>query len=169
MALIRWEPFREVESLQREMNSLFDTLMPRTAQGTITAEPGFIPAAEMHETPNAIELKVEVPGMEANDLDVQVTAESVSISGERKTEKKIAEKGMTRSEFRYGRFQRIIPLPTRIQNDQVQAEYTNGVLRLTLPKAEAEKNKVVTISLGAQNNQGDGQPASQPQSNGQPA
>ncbi len=169
MALIRWEPFREVESLQREMNSLFDTLMPRTAQGSIPAGAGFLPAAEMHETPNAIELKVEVPGMEANDLDVQVTAEAVSISGERKIEKKSEERGMTRSEFRYGRFQRIIPLPTRIQNDNVQAEYTNGVLRLTLPKAEAEKNKVVTINLGAQSNQGDGQQSSQQKGNGQPA
>ncbi len=169
MALIRWEPFREIESLQREMNSLFDTLTPRTERGSITTGPSFLPAAEMHETPNAIELRVEVPGMEAKDLDVQVTAEAVSISGERKSETKTEERGMTRSEFRYGRFQRIIPLPTRIQNDKVQAEYTNGILRLTLPKAEAEKNKVVTINLGSQSQQGESQPASQPQGNGQPA
>lgn len=152
------------------MNRLFERMMvPDDGRSDISAAgPSFMPAAEMHETPDAVELKIEVPGMAAKDLDIKVTSEAVAITGERKVEKKIEEKGMTRSEFRYGQFQRIIPLPTRIQNDQVQAEYTNGVLRLTLPKAEADKNKVVTINLGAQNNQGNDQPASQPQGNGQP-
>lgn len=167
MALIRWEPFREIDSLQREMNRLFDTLATRTDAGSMTTGTSFMPAAEMHETPEAIELRIELPGMEAKDLDVKVTPEAVAISGERKSESKIEEKGMTRSEFRYGRFQRIIPLPTRIQNDQVKADYNNGVLRLTLPRAEAEKNKVVTINLGSQGNQAQVQPASQPQGDGQ--
>jgi HSP20 family protein len=78
---------------------------------------------------------------------------------------------MNRTEFRYGRFQRIVPLPAKIQNDKVQAEFNNGVLCLTMPKAEEEKNKVVTINLGGQNQpeqiqqgqaQGNGQVASQP-------
>lgn len=82
---------------------------------------------------------------------------------------------MRRSEFRYGRFQRIIPLPTRIQNDKVQAEFKNGVLCLTLPKAEEEKNKVVTINLGHQQgqiqsgDQSNGQQVSQNQPENQPA
>ncbi len=82
--------------------------------------------------------------MEAKDLDIQVTADRVAISGERKSE--INDK--TRSEFRYGKFQRVIPLPVRIQNTNVTAEYKNGILNLTLPKAEAEKNKVVKVNLG---------------------
>ncbi|GAB4207326.1 MAG: Hsp20/alpha crystallin family protein [Coleofasciculaceae cyanobacterium] len=147
MALIRWEPFREINSLQREMNRLFDDMARTTASGG-NGGVAFIPAAEMQETPEAIHLKLEVPGMEAKDLDVQVTAEAVSISGERKEETKTEEKGMTRTEFRYGKFQRVIPLSTRIQNDKVQAEYKNGILSLTLPKAEAEKNKVVKVNIG---------------------
>ncbi|GAC1459090.1 MAG: Hsp20/alpha crystallin family protein [Chamaesiphon sp.] len=146
MALIRWEPFREVESLQREMNHLFDTLTTSDkGSSNITA---FIPAAEIHETPDAIHLKLEVPGIESQDLDVQVTAQAVAVTGERKSETNTQEKGLTRSEFRYGRFQRVIPLPSRIQNDKVQAEYKNGVLNLSLPKAEDEKNKVVKVNLG---------------------
>jgi HSP20 family protein len=147
MALIRWEPFREINSLQREMNRLFDD-MARTTANSGNVGVAFIPAAEMQETPEAIHLKLEVPGMDAKDLDVQVTAEAVSISGERKEETKTEEKGMTRTEFRYGKFQRVIPLSTRIQNDKVQAEYKNGILSLTLPKAEAEKNKVVKVNIG---------------------
>lgn len=157
MALMRFDPFREIDpfremmQLQREMNRLFDQM----TTGDRGSESGysFMPAAEIHETPEEIKLKVEVPGIEANDLDVKVTAEAVAITGERKTETQHEEKGMKRSEFRYGSFQRIIPLPSRIQNDKVQAEFKNGVLCLTLPKAEEERNKVVTVSLNGQSNQ----------------
>lgn len=155
MALIRWEPFREVESLQREMNRLFDRMtIPGDGSSDIMAAPTSFIAAEMHETPDQITLKMEVPGIEAKDLDIKVTAEAVSVSGERKSEIKSDDRGMYRSEFRYGRFQRIIPLPARIQNDKVQAEFKNGILCLTMPKAEAEKNRVVTLNLGGQSQQG---------------
>lgn len=147
MTLIRWEPFREIDSLQRQMNRLFDNLSHTTTDGESLGI-SFMPPAEMHETPEAFHLKLEVPGMEAQDLDVQVTAESVAISGERKEETRTEEKGMTRTEFRYGQFRRVIPLPNRIQNDQVQAEYKNGILTLTLPKAEEEKNKAVKVNIG---------------------
>jgi HSP20 family protein len=145
MAIIRWEPFREVDTLQRQMNQLFDNLTKFDDFGFKDAD--FMPAAELHETPEAIELKLEIPGMDAKDLDVQVTAESVAVTGERKSETKTEEKGVTRSEFRYGRFQRVIPLPTRVQANDVQAEYKNGVLSLNLPKAEEEKHKVVKVNV----------------------
>ena len=144
MALVRWEPFREIDSIQREMNRLFDSLAPRTSEEFGSA---VVPAAEMEETPEAIHLKLEVPGMDAKDIDIQVTADSVSISGERKSETKTEEKGMTRSEFRYGSFSREIPLPIRVQNTNVSAEYKDGILNLTLPKAEEEKNRVVKVNL----------------------
>jgi HSP20 family protein len=145
MSLIRWEPFREIESLQQEMNRLFDTITP-TRRASVEGI-DFIPAAEMNETPEAIELKLELPGMEVKDLDISTTAEAVSISGERRSETKIEENGMTRSEFRYGKFKRVLTLPARIQNDRVTAEYKDGILRLTLPKAEEEKHKVVKVNL----------------------
>jgi HSP20 family protein len=144
MALMRWEPFSEINSLQKEMNSLFDSLSAKT---TDKLSSSFVPAAEMEETAEEILLKIEVPGMDAKDIDIQVSAESVSISGERKEESKTEEKGMTRSEFRYGSFRRVIPLPTRVQNTNVSAEYKDGILNLTLPKAEEEKNKVVKVNV----------------------
>lgn len=142
MALIRWEPFREIDTLQREMNRLFDTLTP-SHNGS-----AFIPAAEMQETAEAIELKLELPGLDPKELDIQVTAEAVSISGERRSETRTEDHGILHSEFRYGKFQRVIPLSTRIQNTQVKADYKDGVLYLTLPKAEEEKNRVVKVNLG---------------------
>jgi HSP20 family protein len=158
MALIRWQPFREVESLQREMNQLFDRLAMPENGGSTSSGFNFMPAAELHENSDQVTLRMELPGMEAKDLEVNVTAEAVAISGERKSEIKSEEQGMSRSEFRYGKFQRIIPLPSRIQNDKVQAEFKNGVLCLTLPKAEADKNKVVKLNLmSGESNQGEQQ------------
>ncbi|BCX12920.1 MAG: molecular chaperone [Thermosynechococcus sp.] len=144
MALVRWEPFREIDAIQRQMNRLFDELIPLTER---RSDLSFLPAAELEETPEALLLKVELPGMDPKDIDVQVTAEAVSISGERKSETKTETEGMKRTEFRYGKFQRVIPLPVRIQNTDVKAEYKDGILHLTLPKAEEEKNRVVKVSL----------------------
>jgi HSP20 family protein len=147
MALVRWQPYREIESLQRQIEHLFDSMVP-TGDGNFNSGVALWPAVEMNETPEAIHLKLEVPGLEAKDLDVQVTQKAVSIKGERKFESKTEEKGVTRSEFRYGSFQRVIPLSAQIQNDKVEAEYKDGILTLNLPKTESEKNRVVKVNLG---------------------
>lgn len=146
MVLVRYSPFREIESWQRQMNRAFNSMMT-TGEGNFNGSIAFMPAVEMNETPDAIHLKLEVPGLSAKDLDVQVTKEAVSIKGKRKSESKTEENGVTRSEFRYGSFQRVIALPARIQNDLVEAEFKNGVLTLNLPKTEEEKNLVVKVNL----------------------
>ncbi len=145
MALVRLNSWREANTLQRQINRLIDeTLVPAAVwERSLTR----VPLAEMEDTKDAIHLKLELPGMEASDLDVQVTEKAVSISGERKSETKTEENGVTRSEFRYGKFQRVIPLPLKIQNTNVTAEYKDGILNLTLPKAEEEKNRVVKVDL----------------------
>lgn len=145
MALMRWQPFHEIDALQREMNRLFDDVLapnPRRETGMT-----FVPAAELKETEEAIHLRLEIPGLEAKDLNVEVTADAVSISGERQSKTSSEESGMVRSEFRYGRFQRVIPLSTPIDNQKVQAEYKDGILSLTLPKREDERKKVVKVNL----------------------
>ena len=145
MALIRWQPFQEMELLQRDMNRLFDRLAVPDGESQRST---FVPAAELQETSEALHLSLELPGVNAQDLDVQVTADTISISGERKAQTKTEDQGMTRTEFRYGRFQRLISLPARIQNTNVQADYKDGILKLVLPKAEDEKHKVVKVNLG---------------------
>lgn len=101
-----------MNTLERHINGLFgDTRVPfaRVKKGFIK-----VPAAELHETADAIHLKLELPGLEAKDLDIQVTEDAVHISGERKSETKIENNGTTKSEFYYGKFQRVIPLSARI-------------------------------------------------------
>jgi HSP20 family protein len=105
------------------------------------------PAIELQDTDDNVILRAEIPGIEGKDLDVRVTREAVAITGEHRYEKKAEEKGFFRSEFRYGKFGRVIPLPVAVQNDQVKADFTNGILTLTLPKVEAAKNRVVKLNL----------------------
>lgn len=143
----RWEPFHEIGSLRQEMDRMFDRFMSGFDGGHESLS--FIPSAEMDETDEEIHLKLEVPGLEAKDLDVSVTEDSVSIKGERQSESKTEEEGMVRSEFRYGKFERIIPLPAPVQSDKTNAEYKNGILNLTLPKAEGEKKRIVKVNVAS--------------------
>ena len=150
MAIVRYNPWSEVNSLQRQLNRMFDDVLTPASFADF-GNLSKVPAAELTETETALILKLEVPGMEAADLNIEATAKTISISGERKSEVQSEAEGKTRSEFRYGSFQRVIPLPVSIQNTEVKAEYKNGILHLTLPKTEAEKNKVVKVHLDEAN------------------
>jgi len=140
MALVHLQPWRDIDTLNQRIHRLFDDVLPDIPSS-------FAPAAEISEQADTYQLKVEVPGIEVNDLDIQVSKDVVSISGERKQELNSSENGVTKSEFRYGKFKRVIPLPGEIQNDKVVASYNNGILSLTLPKTEAVKNKVVKVKV----------------------
>ena len=146
MAIVRWNPAREIDTLQREMNRLFDDVFPATNR--LQGVSGFTPVAELEETEESYHLKVELPGISKEDIDIQVTADAVSISGERKSSVEAKEEHTVRSEFRYGAFQRVFATPGRINHQAVAADYVDGILTLTLPKAEEEKNKVVKVNLG---------------------
>lgn len=145
MALSRYNPWQEMNTLQRSFNRLFDDMI--ASGNSDFSNFSKVPAAEISETEDAVNLKLEVPGMNGKDLDIQVTENAVSIRGERKEENTTEENGTKRSEFRYGRFERVIPLPVRIQNTDVKADYKDGILNLHLPKAQEEKNKVVKVNL----------------------
>lgn len=142
MALIRWQPFQEIETLRRQMDQVFDELSGSNQQ----LETFWQPAVELKDTEDNLIVRVEIPGVEAQDLDVQVTRGSVAIRGEYRREQQ-AQRGLFRSEFRYGKFQRVVGLPVAVQNDQVQAEFKNGVLTLTLPKVTEARRKVVKVNI----------------------
>jgi HSP20 family protein len=146
MTLVRWQPFKDFTNLQREMNQLFDTLDNREDNFLSTA---FVPAAEIDIDTHNIYLNLEVPGLKPEEIEIQVNHRYVYVTGERKEEKTSEDKGIKRSEFRYGKFQRTIALPHKVQQEGVEAKYEHGVLKLTLPKAEDEKNKTVKVPIAA--------------------
>ena len=146
MALVRYHPFREMEDIQRQLNRLFDDMVAPSHRPDSVGS-AFMPAMEFNETKDTYHLKLEIPGMNSDDLNIEATAEAITIGGERRSEVSAQDEGMTRSEFRYGKFQRVIPLPGRIDNQGITADYKDGVLMLTLPKAEEERNKVVKVGI----------------------
>ena len=138
MAITRYNPWAEMNALQRQIDRMFEDVQAPVFR---------TPAAELTETEDALHLRLELPGMEAKDVDIEVTENAVKVIAERKSETKTEDKGKTRSEFYYGKYHRVIPLQVRIQNTNVTAEYKDGILNLTLPKTEQEKNKVVKVDL----------------------
>jgi len=136
-------PFREIETLRQQLDKVFD----QRAATRDNSETAWMPALELADAGDNFVLKAQLPGIDAKDIDVQVTPEAISISGERRYENTDEKSGYVRSEFRYGKFHRVLPLPAHIQNDSVQAEYKDGILTLTLPKVTEARNKVVKINL----------------------
>ncbi|MEM7553737.1 MAG: Hsp20/alpha crystallin family protein [Cyanobacteria bacterium P01_A01_bin.84] len=145
MKLAVFNPWNEFNTLERSFNHLLNDFAPASLREI--AGNSRVPSAEITENEESIILKLELPGMEAKDLDIQVTENAVSISGERKSESETEENGYRRTEFYYGKFSRVIPLNTKVQNSNVKADYKNGILHLTLPKSTEEKSKVVKVNL----------------------
>lgn len=153
MSLIRWQPLQELDALRHQMNHLFDELMHsdrELGQFPTLENAMWAPAIELKETDTELVVKAVIPGVEAKDLDVQVSENAVSIMGEHQEEKRTEEKGYFRSELQYGQFQRVVPLPVSVKHDQVQSEFKDGVLTLTLPKAESSPPKVTKVDLTIQ-------------------
>jgi HSP20 family protein len=152
MSLVRWQPIKELESFRQQMDRLFDDWMTPAKFPVLSngGEAMLAPAIELQETDAEITLKAQIPGIEPKDLNVEVGENAVLISGEHQQEKKTEEKGIFRSEFQYGRFERTVPLPTSIKTDQVKSEFKHGVLTLTLPKAEEAQRKFVKLDLTKQ-------------------
>lgn len=133
-----------IQALRREMEELMNRFWDGGAQQEFL--PGsYMPTLDLSETDNAYEVHMDIPGMEAKDIDVQVHGNVVTLSGSRKEEK--TEKGRTfhRVERRSGSFSRTLSLPCDIKEDEVAAEYTNGVLRVVLPKSEKEKARRIAV------------------------
>src|SRR5215472_19334361 len=139
MAITRWDPFREVAALQHRMNSLFqDFSRTQGVDGDLPTTAGFVPPVDIYEDDHKIILKLEVPGMKQEDLDVRLENNTLTVRGERKFEKEEKEENFHRIERRYGTFFRSFTLPTTVDSEHINANYDKGVLRINLAKkAEA--------------------------------
>ena len=154
-----WHPLKDIDTLRHQMNDLFDEVMHKSSHKTSEHSSNAIPkvenatwepAIEIKETDANLILQAQVPGIEPKDLDIHVTKDAVSISGEHEEQKVHYEKGIYRSEFSYGHFQRIIPLPMCVEYNKVKAEIHNGLLTLSLPKSRIEKHDVLKLDLTMQ-------------------
>jgi HSP20 family protein len=139
--LTRWEPFGGLTALRREMDRLFEHVLGREALSQGEAEP----AIEVADTPEAVIVKAQVPGVSKEHLQVNVTENALTLKGEVQEDKTTEDKNYHRREFHYGAFSRTIALPTTVQAEQATAQLKDGVLEVTLPKREETKAKAIPI------------------------
>jgi HSP20 family protein len=141
--LVRWEPFRELVSLREAMDRLFEESFVRP--GRLVPAGAELLAVDMYETDDAIVVKSAIPGIKPEELDVSVTGDTLTIKGETRSEEEVKEEHYIRRERRYGSFSRSLAIPAQIVADKAKAEFENGVLTLTLPKAEEVKPKAIKV------------------------
>lgn len=146
MAMIRWEPFRDLVQTQDRFNRLFTETLSRVF-GDEGPSVSWRPAVDVYETDDTLVLKAELPGVDANDVDIRVEDGTLFLKGQRKFESEVKEEDYHRIERSYGTFTRTFALPNFVNSDQVKAEYKDGVLTLTMPKREEAKPKTIKIAV----------------------
>ncbi len=140
--LIRWEPAREMMTLREAMDRLFDDAFTRP----LTLRDGWsAPAIDMYQTDDEIVVKAALPGIKPDEVQINITGEVLTLKGETKHEEEKKEKAWHMREQRYGSFERSVILPTDVVADKAKAEFENGILTITLPKAEEVKPKIINI------------------------
>ena len=140
--LIRWEPAREMMTLREAMDHLFDDAFTRP----LTLRDGWsAPAIDMYQTDDEIVVKASLPGVKADEVQINITGEILTIKGETKQVEEKKDKAWHMREQRWGTFERAIALPTEVTADKARAEFENGILTITLPKAEEVKPKIINI------------------------
>jgi len=154
MSLIRWNPARELAAwpsdlfgIQREMNRMFDSFINRGAQDEDSALAAWTPVVDIAERDDEYLVKVELPGVNKDDVKITLESNILTIRGEKKQEKETKKENYHRVERSYGSFQRSFTLPTTVKSDKIDANFKDGVLMVSLPKAEEAKPKQIEVKV----------------------
>ena len=148
--IARLEPFRGISTLQDQFNRLFnESFRNHSEESAVTS---WAPAVDIYETPNELVVKADLPDVNEKNIDVHVENNLLTIRGERKFEKSVAEENFLRVERTYGSFSRSFSLPNTVKAEAIAAEYKNGVLTVTLPKREETKPRQVKVTVTCASN-----------------
>jgi HSP20 family protein len=145
MAIIRWDPFRDLMTLREKMNRLFEETFITRGEEKELVSGSWTPSVDIFETENTLVLSAEVPGIEENDIEIKIENNTLTLHGERKFEKETKEENFHRIERAYGSFHRSFTLPNYIDQDKIKAEHENGVLKITMPKKKEMKPRKVKV------------------------
>jgi HSP20 family protein len=145
MSIIRREPFSDLVSLRQAMDKLFDDSFVRPSRMLAAFSEEAVPAIDIYQTPNEFVVKASLPGTKPEDVDIDITGNTLTIKGETKAEQEIKKEDYLYQERRYGSFSRSLVLPSGLQADKTEATMENGILTLTIPKAEEAKPKAIKV------------------------
>jgi HSP20 family protein len=148
--ITRWDPFREFSTLQDRMNRLFrESYGPEGREESLTSTT-FAPPVDVYEDEHNVTLKIEVPGIDEEDIDVRIENNVLTVHGERKFEKEEKEENFRRVERQYGSFTRTFTLPNTVDSEKVSANYDKGILKIGLPKTAEAKPKQIKVNVGSE-------------------
>jgi len=145
MAIIRWDPFRDLVTIREKMNRLFEDAVSGRSEDRDLMSGTWSPSVDIYETENEIVLSAEVPGIEDKDIEIKLEDNTLTLRGERKFNKETKEENFHRIERSYGSFYRSFSLPNYVDQENIRAEHEHGVLRVFLPKRQETKPKTVKI------------------------
>ena len=148
MAIVRWEPVRDLLTLQERMNRMFDSSYRGSGDEDWALGGSWAPAVDIYEKDGNIVLKAELPGVDPKDVDVRVENNLLTLRGERKFDNEVKRDSYHRVERAYGAFSRSFTLPNVVDTGNIKAEYRDGVLHMTLPKREEAKPRQIQINVG---------------------
>ncbi len=143
--LTRWEPFRDLISLREAMDRLFEESVVRPSSTELSRRMGGTLAVDMYETDEAVVVKSATPGVDPEDIDISITGDTLTIKGETKVDEEVEEENYVYRERRYGSFARSLTIPVPVQADEAEAAFEDGILTLTLPKAEEIRPKAIKV------------------------
>jgi len=145
MAIIRWDPFRDMVTLREKMNRLFEDYYPaRTEEKDIVAG-SWAPSVDIYETENELVLTAELPGIKEDDIEIKLEDNTLTIKGDRNFEKETKEENYHRIERSYGSFFRSFTLPAYIDQEKIEAQHENGILKIAMPKKHESKPRKVRV------------------------
>lgn len=148
MAIVKWDPFRDMITLRDRMDRLFEDSLNRLRGGEDDmGHSTWAPAVDIYETSDMLVIKAEIPGVEKEDMSVEVKENALYLKGERKFEKEVKEENYHRMERSYGSFKRIFQLPTSVDENKIKANFKDGVLEIKIPKAEETKTKQINVDV----------------------
>ena len=148
MSMIRWDPARDIMSLRHAMDRLFEESVVRPSSFSFEMGTGNIPV-DMYQTNDAVVIKAPLAGVKPEEVDISIADDAITIKAEQKEEKEIKEEDYVRREIRYGMVSRSLSLPVDVKADKAEAIFENGVLTVTLPKAEEVKPKQIKVQTKA--------------------
>lgn len=145
MAMIPWRPWREFDSLRREMDRLWDRFGTERPLEWVGGE--WTPSLDVSETKDKVVVKAEAPGIDPKEMEISMSGGVLTLKGEKKKEREEKEENYHLVERSYGSFSRSVRLPAEVQEDKVKASYKDGVLTITLPKTERAKDRAIKIEV----------------------
>lgn len=145
MAIIRWDPFRDLITIREKMNRLFEEAVTSRGEDKDMMSSSWTPSVDIFETENELVLSAEIPGIDEKDIEIKLEDNTLILKGERKFEKETKEENYHRIERAYGSFHRSFTLPPYIDQDKINAEHQDGILKIVMPKMPELKPRKVKI------------------------